>query len=458
MPHDVFISHSTVGRLTANAICNELESSGIRCWILPRDLNIGIAWDQSIANAVASCRVMIVVFSDYASRSDRVERQLELAFNSGVMVIPFRTESSAFLGQSQPALDSLHWLDATTPEMARRLRSLCDQVRSLILRPTDEPLAVGALAVGLKERRQLTVDGIADSPQRITGPPQPDASKDEVQLSANYETVVPLDPDSAKNSPPTIDPLNKSELTGKESVLRQPEKTAKWRLIKALLLTLVPFAAIFGAGIWHTKKGPKPRPAKPFSATTAPIGARVADKVWHEDKFPASDPGWGTPDANWTAANGKLRITPLPNNSAVLINHSQQLKDAEITAEIVMSKGEDLDQLGGLIFWAKDYNDCYALVVSADGKFALGRKLIGRWINPIAKTGNAAIKTGIGQTNKLRVRMEGSLLTASINGIQVATLTGQPPQGVSYIGLYGESAERTQNVWEFFNVTVTSVN
>ena len=70
----------------------------------------------------------------------------------------------------------------------------------------------------------------------------------------------------------------------------------------------------------------------------------------------------------------------------------------------------------------------------------------------------AAIKTGIGQTNKLSVRTEGILITAFINDVQVATLAGEPPQGVSYIGLYGESAETTQNVWEFTDVTVTSVH
>ena len=151
----------------------------------------------------------------------------------------------------------------------------------------------------------------------------------------------------------------------------------------------------------------------------------------------------------------KLQVTPLLNSSAVLINRKIGFADAEIGVEVVMSKGEDLDQLGGLIFWAKDYNDCYALVISADGKFAVGRKLIGRWINPIAKTGNPAIKTGIGQTNKLRVQTKGSFLTAYINDIKVASLGGEPPQGMTYIGLYGESGETTQNVWEFTNVTVT---
>ena len=180
-------------------------------------------------------------------------------------------------------------------------------------------------------------------------------------------------------------------------------------------------------------------------------------KVYHLDKFAASNPGWGTLDANWAVADDKLQVTPLLNSSAVLINHKAGFTDAEISAEVVMSKGEDLDQLGGLIFWAKDYNDCYALVISADGKFALGRKLVGRWINPIAKTGNGAIKTGVGQNNKLRVRTEGSLLTAFINDVQVASLTGEPPQGTIFFGLYGESSETRQNVWGFANVTVSSV-
>jgi len=261
---------------------------------------------------------------------------------------------------------------------------------------------------------------------------------------------------------PGFEPVVANELLGERPSIKQPEKTSKWRLTRALLLTLAPFAIICAVGVWHAKKGPALIPTKPEAAAAVsvarvdPTAPPVAVNVQHLDKFAASNPGWGTLDANWAVVDDKLRVTPLLNSSAVLINRKLGFSDAEITAEVTMSKGEDLDQLGGLIFWAKDYNDCYALVISADGKFALGRKLIGRWINPIAKTGNSAIKTGTGQTNKLRVRTEGSLLTAFINDIQVASLTGEPPQGKTFIGLYGESSETTQNVWEFTDVTVKS--
>jgi hypothetical protein len=316
-------------------------------------------------------------------------------------------------------------------------------------------LPVETLALDQKKVSHLTIDGLTEMPQR-------EAAKNKV---FEPEAVPVESPDSpvGKTILPAFERVEADELLGKRPSIKQPEKTSKWQLARALLLTLAPFAIICAVGIWQAKKAPALIPTKPEAAAAVsvarvdPTAPPVAVRVQHLDKFAASNPGWGTLDANWAVVDDKLRVTPLLNSSAVLINHKLGFSDAEVSAEVMMSKGEDLDQLGGLIFWAKDYNDCYALVISADGKFALGRKLIGRWINPIAKTGNSAIKTGAGQTNKLRVRTEGSLLTAFINDIQVASLTGEPPQGVAFIGLYGESSETTQNVWEFTDVTVKSV-
>jgi hypothetical protein len=226
------------------------------------------------------------------------------------------------------------------------------------------------------------------------------------------------------------------------------------RVIKALVLILAPLLLVLGVGFWRTRPGLKSGLSNPSAATSLPAGKVAADKIRTEEKFAAWDRGWGMPDANWSVKDGKLRITPSPNSSTLLINQTRGFKDAEVAVDVAMSKGEDMGQLGGLIFWAKGYGDCYAMVISADGRFAVGRKLVGRWINPIAKTANTAVKTGIGQINKLRIQIQGKLLTAYINEIQVATLVGEPPQSAGYIGLYGESAETSQNVWDFTNVTI----
>jgi hypothetical protein len=451
MPHDVFISHSSTGKLTANAICNELESIGIRCWILPRDLNIGMPCDQSIAKAVASCRIMIVVFTDYyACRSDRIERQLEGAFDSGTIIIPFRTES-ALVSLSEFHLDSEHWLDALTPEMRTRLRSLCDLVQGLLFRQRNDAPVLNTLMIGEPpETRRLHSDPVAEFHQFSP-------TENEELLSKLATAADSPDSDLARNPQSSFQQTGGNEQKPEEtagSPRRKPRQTSRIGVIKALLLTLAPLLLVLGVGFWHTKTELKSGLPNANTAMTLPTGKVAADKIRTEEKFAAWDHGWGTPDANWSVTDGKLRITPSPNSSALLINQTRGFKDAEVAVDISMSSGENMGQLGGLIFWAKGYNDCYAMVISADGRFAVGRKLVGRWINPITKTANTAVKTGVGKVNKLRIRIQGKLLTAYINDVQVATLVGEPPPSAGYIGLYGESAETSQNVWDFTNVTV----
>lgn len=52
MAHDVFISHSSKDKQVADAMCNKLESSGIRCWIAPRDILPGMDWTESLVKAI----------------------------------------------------------------------------------------------------------------------------------------------------------------------------------------------------------------------------------------------------------------------------------------------------------------------------------------------------------------------------------------------------------------------
>jgi hypothetical protein len=451
MPHDVFISHSTAGKLAANAICNELESVGIRCWILPRDLHIGVPWDQSIANAVAGCRIMIVVFANYAGRSDRIERQLECAYNSGVIIIPFRTEANATVSLLDSPLESAHWIDAVTPEMRMRLRALCDLVQGLLYRQSNDASGPSAWAIAHPhETRRLCKDRVAELPRL-------NPIKNEEQLPSRDTVSEPSESAAGGNLQSAVEEIGQGEQQSQaltEPPRRQARQKPKTSITKALLLTLTPLLAILGLGFWQTRTDFKVRSAKPNSTVTSPTVAPGIEKIRTEERLPGWDPGWGKPDANWSVTDGKLRITPLLNSSALLINQKQGFKDADVTVDVEMSKGEDLSQLGGMIFWAKGYNDCYAMVVSADGRFAVGRKLVGRWINPIAKTENASVKTGIRQLNKLRIRTQGNHLTAYVNGVEVATLVGEPPEGAGYIGLYGESAETSQNIWDFTNVIV----
>ena len=226
MSHDVFINHSTAGKLTAYAICSELESVGIRCWILPRDLNVGIGWDQSITDAVACSQVMIVVLTDYASRSDRVDRQLELAFNHGVIVVPFRAESNPIVCEPPASPELVHWLDAVTPEIAQRLRSLCQLVRGLIRRPSDDLLNSDAPQLGPEEVPRLNLE-------RMVGLPRSAAVPIEIVPTTTSVGQEALEPGSAIPAPPTLPDLDQAELPSKEADSQLRKNPSKPLRVKA---------------------------------------------------------------------------------------------------------------------------------------------------------------------------------------------------------------------------------
>jgi tetratricopeptide (TPR) repeat protein len=88
----VFISHSSKDKSIADAICNQLESAGIRCWIAPRNIEVGSDWTRGIMQGLAECQVFVLVFTADANVSEHVGREVAKAFSLGSAVIPFRVE------------------------------------------------------------------------------------------------------------------------------------------------------------------------------------------------------------------------------------------------------------------------------------------------------------------------------------------------------------------------------
>lgn len=133
MPHDVFISHSKDDKLTALALCNKLESKGVRCWIAPRDVTPGVEWGAAIIEAIEGSRVMVLIFSLKANSSRHVHREVQRAFAKNLTVIPVRVENARPTGTLEYYLGSVHWLDAMTPPLEKHLEAVAKQVKALLL-------------------------------------------------------------------------------------------------------------------------------------------------------------------------------------------------------------------------------------------------------------------------------------------------------------------------------------
>ena len=125
----VFISHSSKDKQIADALCNKLESSGISCWMVPRDIPPGIAWGQAIVQAIRNCQLMILVFSENANHSDHVQRELELAAGRHLSILPFAIEDVQLSDSFAFYLGIQHSLKALTPPVEQHLPRYVDSVK-----------------------------------------------------------------------------------------------------------------------------------------------------------------------------------------------------------------------------------------------------------------------------------------------------------------------------------------
>ena len=147
MSHDVFISHSHTDKVFADAVCNKLESSDIRCWVAPRDIHPSEDWAEAIINAMDASKILLLVFSSSSNNSPQVRREVERAVNKGLIILPLRIEDVSLCKSLEYFISTQHWLDAITGNMEENLLQLCDCVALLLERL---PSALGAAPVALK--------------------------------------------------------------------------------------------------------------------------------------------------------------------------------------------------------------------------------------------------------------------------------------------------------------------
>jgi hypothetical protein len=135
---DVFISHSSVDKQVADAVCAALESKGVKCWLAPRDIPAGSSWGASIVEGIEDSRVMLLVFSAQANKSDQVMREVERAVAKKKPVVPLRIDAEPMRKDFEYFLASCHWVDATSGTLESHLDGLTKRVRRLLLDTAGE--------------------------------------------------------------------------------------------------------------------------------------------------------------------------------------------------------------------------------------------------------------------------------------------------------------------------------
>ncbi len=195
-----------------------------------------------------------------------------------------------------------------------------------------------------------------------------------------------------------------------------------------------------------------------LAVATTMVAATVclAAKVIFEDKFASLDPAWGSPSSIMSVKDGKLVITPENNTTQTILNQANVLPDdMEASYSMTFVKAPAPSWGSGLVFWAKDYDEYYAILINAQGWFGVQRHVSNRYLLPVAWRESDAIKKGEGAENQVKVVTKGNQATIFINGQEVIALNGQPPQGGSLIGFKAASGPEGVNTVAFANLQVT---
>ena len=92
MSASIFISFASQDRKVANTLCKALEGRGFKCWIASRDIAPGENFQIAIVRAIRNAKMMLLVFTANSNASDEMSKELALASQQKLIVVPLRID------------------------------------------------------------------------------------------------------------------------------------------------------------------------------------------------------------------------------------------------------------------------------------------------------------------------------------------------------------------------------
>lgn len=155
MPHDVFISYSSIDREAADTVCSILEENGISCWMAPRDITPGVPFAEAIIDAIKESRVFILIYTQNSNHSSQVIKEVDRAVHHGLAVITLRLEDVPMSKQLEYYISDVHWLDASMPPLEQYMEKLCRVVQMILtMEEVDKEVIEKTIREGTTEHEE----------------------------------------------------------------------------------------------------------------------------------------------------------------------------------------------------------------------------------------------------------------------------------------------------------------
>lgn len=274
MSANIFISFASQDRKIASTLCKALESRGFECWISDRDILPGENFQVAIVHAIRRAKIMLLVFTGNSNNSQEMTKELALASQQKLIVIPLRVEDVAPSDAFAYEFATRQWIDCFADwefAMDQLSQRIANAVAADLRAAAPDPIG-----------RALAAAPAIEAPAAVETVPEAPAPEAPVAVAAAAETV-----DTAPGTVEVHAPLSISELMTKGRDTRtadtdldvandpkaddieEPVRSGKTRLV----LIAAGVAAVVGLGLVAPallKSKSPAAPAATVQATAAP--------------------------------------------------------------------------------------------------------------------------------------------------------------------------------------------
>jgi hypothetical protein len=140
---NVFISFASPDLKVATTLCEALETRGFSCWISSRDIAPGDNFQSAIVAAIHDAKVMLLVFTAHSNTSDEMTKELALASQQKLIVVPLRVEEVAPNAAFSYEFATRQWIDLFV-DWEKAINQLCERLSRAMPPATADPAKAAA--------------------------------------------------------------------------------------------------------------------------------------------------------------------------------------------------------------------------------------------------------------------------------------------------------------------------
>jgi adenylate cyclase len=306
---EVFLSYASRDAVSAERICDYLESSGVTVWMAPRDVPAGALYAEAIVRAINACRTLVLVLSHDSVDSSHVGKEIERASSKRKPVVAVRLDATELTPALEYFLSESQWIDARAglelalPKLAAGIRRLgAAPAPAAGPRAAPTPLSAAAISApgaraGVRTAAAVAMAVVAllagwfiavkagwlhKSAAPVAAEAAPAASAAPAAAAKKSIAVMPFtDLSEKKDQEYFSDGLSEEliDLLGKVPGLRVPARTSSF-YFKGKQATLAEIGKALN--VTHVLEGSVRKSGKALRITTELVSVADDSRVWSE--------------------------------------------------------------------------------------------------------------------------------------------------------------------------------